>query len=764
MRWGTPMVANGSTQLSATPKTLAAMTLPRRVRRALENQLQTANADLNRQLQVVLQETGLELGRQAEHASDHNVQASLFESIRKLRGAEAGFSDQFARSLEATLAALRAPRVSRRLEELALPAQGLSLVEDVEMDEGAVLGSIAARGDSRNSLALQLMGYRFGVLAGGPAFDAEHLPLGPHALCHALRSACDWLMLSMDARLLLYRQFEKVAMAHYPALLETLNARLVGDGILPHLSFVPVRMRAATPGIGRGSESAAAVATRSAPTPPAAAAADASPPPASIPPVDGAGAPRTADAPRESAFATLQGLLARRRKLLAKLRPGGAEERVREPLSRDEVLASLRRLRGNGGKHGNLADIRQTLLAQARQMHGHGVTLTDADGDGFELFSLFLAQLQRELRAGSPGHALVDSLKLPLLQLALRDHRFFTDAAHPARMLLDAVSLAGARWLGEDDLDPQWLGLLQRAVGTVHEDPEAGNDTFVAANHALQGGLQAAARKNEMSERRQVEAARGREKLGLARQRATNEIQRLVAGRPLPRFHLILLEQAWADVLSLALLRGGEDSDAWRDLREATAAIVEASATPIQSTRDPAFVAKLQDALGQVGYHAEDAGAIARQLANGRTEDADLASRTELIVQLRARARLGEENVARTAVAQAPHNPAEQAAHATLAIHADGCWVDLFDPADDSVVRRRLAWLSPRSGQALLLNRRGLRVAGDESLDGLARKLANSRLQLVESDIHPAELAWQATMANLSRIAGDATQETAHGR
>ena len=267
------MVANGSTQLSATPKTLAAMTLPRRVRRALENQLQTANADLNRQLQVVLQETGLELGRQAEHASDHNVQASLFESIRKLRGAEAGFSDQFARSLEATLAALRAPRVSRRLEELALPAQGLSLVEDVEMDEGAVLGSIAARGDSRNSLALQLMGYRFGVLAGGPAFDAEHLPLGPHALCHALRSACDWLMLSMDARLLLYRQFEKVAMAHYPALLETLNARLVGDGILPHLSFVPVRMRAATPGIGRGSESAAAVATRSAPTPPAAAAA-----------------------------------------------------------------------------------------------------------------------------------------------------------------------------------------------------------------------------------------------------------------------------------------------------------------------------------------------------------------------------------------------------------------------------------------------------------------------------------------------------------
>jgi hypothetical protein len=758
------MAATGSTQHAAPPKTLAAMSLPRRVRRALENQLQTAVADLNRQLQVVLQETVLELGRQAERAHDRNVQASLFDSIRKLRGADTAFAANFAQDLEASLATLHAPRVSRRLEELTMPAQGLSLVENVEMDEGAVLGSIATRSDSRNSLALQLMGHRYGVLAGGPAFDAEHLPLGPHALCHAVRNACESLLLALDARVLLYAQFDKIAMAHYPALLDTLNTRLAGDGVLPHLSFVPVRVRPVTPGLERDAEPAA-LARATAPSAPSAPQAPDHPGP-SMPIAQDAlsAAGDTGAAPREGAFVALQGLLARRRKLLAKLRPGGSEERVREPLTRDEVLAALRRMRGNAGKHGNLADIRQTLLAQARQMHGHGVALTDADGDGFELFSLFLTQLQRELRSGSPGEALVERLKLPLLQLALRDHRFFIDGTHPARMLLDAVSLAGARWLGEDDLDPHWLGLLQRAVGTVHEDPDAGYDTFVAANHALQGGLHAAARKNEMSERRQVEAARGREKLEMARQRANDEIARVVGGRQLPRFHTMLLDQAWADVLSLALLRGGEDSDAWRELREATAAIVEASATPVQRDPDPAFVAKLQDALGGVGYHAEDAGAIARQLANGRGEDADLASRTELIVQLKARARLGEENVARAGATQAPRSPAEQAAHATLLANADGCWIDLFDPADDSVVRRRLAWLSPRSGHALLLNRRGMRVAGDASLDALARQLATGRLQRVDADLHPAELAWQATMANLERIAGDATREAAHGR
>jgi hypothetical protein len=454
-------------------------------------------------------------------------------------------------------------------------------------------------------------------------------------------------------------------------------------------------------------------------------------------------------------------LLARRRVLLAKLRPGGNDERIREPLARDEVLDSLRRLRNSDARPGNLLEIRQTLLAQARQMHGHGVSLIDADNDSFELFSLFMAQLQREMREG-PATILVERLKLPLLQLALREQRFFVDAAHPARMMLDAISLAGAQWLGDDDIDAQWLGLLQRAVATVQEDPDATHDTFVTANHALQGGLLASARKNEMAERRQVEAARGREKLDLARQRAASEIARLVAGRALPRFHAVLLDQAWADVLSLALLRHGEDSDPWRELRDATATIVEAGTTQGSRPIDPAFVGRLQEVLGQVGYHAEDATAIACQLANGRADEDDLASRTEVILQLKARARLGGGDAPKKA-ASLPRTKWEDEAYSTLAKLSSACWLDINNPAEERTIRRRLAWVSQRSGHALILNRRGQRVANDD-LDSLARRLASGQLQLVETDLHPAEVAWQTIFANLARIAGDASaKETRHG-
>jgi hypothetical protein len=754
------MAVAGTDHQTTASRTLATAVLTPRVRRALENQKVTAFSDLARALPDVLMETDLHLGRQREQSSLPKLQMVAFESMRLLRTAEAGLIAWFLQELEVGLADLNASRGSRRLEDVVAPTEGLTLVDDSETNEGSMLANVALRADSRNSLALQLMGYRYGVLAGAPAFDAEHLPLGPHALCHALRNAAHAAGLPADVRLLLYGQFEKVVMPHYPVLLDMLNARLADDGILPHLSFVPVRVRASTE---PGSEGPTSADNQSP------AQHSGSPTHKGMPQVVTQGGTRAShDSPAESrskprvdAFGVLQVLLARRRVLLAKLRPGGNDERIREPLARDEVLDSLRRLRNSDAKPGNLLEIRQTLLAQARQMHGHGVSLIDADNDSFELFSLFMAQLQREMREG-PATILVERLKLPLLQLALREQRFFVDAAHPARMMLDAISLAGAQWLGDDDIDAQWLGLLQRAVATVQEDPDATHDTFVTANHALQGGLLASARKNEMAERRQVEAARGREKLDLARQRAASEIARLVAGRALPRFHAVLLDQAWADVLSLALLRHGEDSDPWRELRDATATIVEAGTTQGSRPIDPAFVGRLQEVLGQVGYHAEDATAIACQLANGRADEDDLASRTEVILQLKARARLGGGDAPKKA-ASLPRTKWEDEAYSTLAKLSSACWLDINNPAEERTIRRRLAWVSQRSGHALILNRRGQRVANDD-LDSLARRLASGQLQLVETDLHPAEVAWQTIFANLARIAGDASaKETRHG-
>jgi len=753
--------------------------LPRRVRQVLDHVMQEIRSDVGRQLQTILLETEAALTRHNSPVNDPKIEAAKFVSLNNLRLGQQRFANRFMADIEAGLAGLHALRRNCRLEEQQESGVGLTLLDDESMSDQAILNNIASRIESRNSLALQLMGQRFGVLAGAPAFDAEHLPIGPFALSQALLDASNELEFPPHARFELFRQFEKVVMALYSTLLEALNNKLASDGILPHLSFVPVRARAASasspratstskPALGSGdggpsSHISGGAASIDAPM----SLAVESNGRANFMPAGVKPGPQAPAAPSAKAggglgtgFAALQNLLKLRRVLLAKLRPGGQDERVREPLRRDEVLGALQRMRGNATKADNIGDFRQILLAQARQMHGHGVTLSDPDSDTFELLSLFLAQLQREMRKGSDGEALVERLRLPMLQLALRDHRFFVDPSHPARMLLDAVSLGGARWLAEDDVDLQWLGLLQRAVATVQQDSEGAFDTFVEANQTLQSGLQALSRKTEMSERRQVEAARGREKLEVARQRATAEISRMLAGRSLPRFHAILMDQAWSDVLSLTHLRNGEQSVTWRELIDATATIIDASTSSGQPHADPAFVTRVQGALEQVGYHADDASAIARQLANGRAEDADLASRTELLVQLRARARLGEGNAAAPGTELPTRSTEEEAAFRQLRALQEPVWVEFDEDADNNTIRRRLAWISQHTHQTLVVNRRGLRTLSDD-LDVLARKLAIGKMRVMEVDIAPAEAAWEATMASLQRI-GE-SEEAGHG-
>ena len=724
---------------SNAPLPLASARLPRRTRQALEHLLADLRPVLEHLLPPVLHETELALARTAA-GNDPALEQARLDSMRSLGGGAATFVRSFLAHVEASLAGLQSARREDGDVE-APPVLTLSLLEEDGVSDDFVLDNMASRIEARNSLGLQLLGQRFGVLAGAPAFDGDTLPLAPRALCAALAQSADQLKLSRYARMQLFQHFEKALMDGYPALLENLNQRLVEDGILPFLSFVPMRVRA-------GSTSAAYdAATADANAHPGTAAA-ASGQATGWPAPDGAGPPAVA-----AEFAALQSLLQQRRGLLSKLRPGKPDERTLDAVPHDEVLATLQRMRASTDKADTLADFRRILLAQARQAHGHGVALSGADNDSFELLSLFMGQLQREVRRSSPGEAMLDRLRLPLTQLALRDQGFFTDAAHPARQLVDAISLSGAQWLAEDDLDAQWLGLLQRAASHVQQDASGASEAFAEANRTLQSGLQALDRKAEMAERRQLEAARGREKLEVARQRADQEIHRLLEGRNLPRFHATLLEQTWTDVLSLTHLRSGEQSDAWRQLLDITARIVDAGAGEAAAPADTAFLEQIRAALEQVGYHADDATAIATQLANGQGSDGDQSSRTELLVQLRARGRLGEDSAGTdTPVPAVPRTPEEQAAYAHLRSLSLPVWVEIDDAGDDGPQRRRLAWISEHTDQALLVNRRGLR-AGNDNLDSLARKLAAGRLRVLDQHVAPAAAAWNATLSSLQRIA-----------
>jgi len=723
---------------------LTSASVSRRARSVLDRLLADVREEFELRLPRIVEATELALTKPLP-AGNPTLEAARIESLRSLGSGGPLFLRRFLLSVEEGFKTPGASTALARSEVSDVRPQALSLVSEDDINNNDVLlESTAGRLGSRNSLALQLLGQRFGVLTRAPAYEPETLPMGPHALCASLAKAVDVLELSRPARLQLFQQFERALVDAYPTLLDVCNQSLVQLGILPHLSYVPVRR---APG-SRASGSDDAAGGLEAQTPEALA---------------GQRVHAALQAPIDASFATLQSLLQRRRKLLAKLRPAPPAGTGRDPekpiprLGHDNVLETLQRLRSNNTRAESVQEYRQILLAQARQQHGHGVALSESDEDSFDLLALFLAQLQRALRRSSPGHSLIDKLFLPMVISALRDSDFFTRQEHPARELLDAVSLAGARWLGEDDLDAQWLGLLQRAVNSVQHDGDDGTEAFSEANRTLQSGLQTLMRKAEMAERRQVEAARGRERLAIARMRAGEAIDGILGGSILPPYHNAFVRHVWVDVLSLAFLRGGEESDGWKELLEITRRIAEAGLLDDPTALVDSSIERVCGALEQVGYHQDDATAIAAALRPG----ADAAERERLRGKLGERTRLGEDAMTAGEDARTLKHPEERLAYEQLRNTSLPAWIEYsHDP--EQPLRRRLAWIGETSGQALLVNRRGLR-AEEETLVELARKLAAGDAQLLDADASPAKSAWEAMLDSLMPLAPDKDRRDGDG-
>ena len=300
---------------------------------------------------------------------------------------------------------------------------------------------------------------------------------------------------------------------------------------------------------------------------------------------------------------------------------------------------------------------------------------------------------------------------------------------------------------------------LRAAVAYVVANYEGDVAVFAEGNAKVQAQLQAQARTAELQERRHIEAARGREKLAAARARADELMQGIIGDRRLPRFSRALLDQSWADVLTLTLLRHGEYSEEANRQLDTTRRIVDASLA-VMPRDDDSLQAEVESALGHVGYHGEEATVIAQRLTSHRSDEDDAASRTELAMKLKARARLGEEAGTARREKLPPRTPDEQAQYDHLRTLPFGTWIEFTTNQQGDMVRRRMSWYSPMTDHVLFVNQRGQRT-GEQSMDAVSRLMASGNARVVTADRgHLVDRAWQAAMGALRSFAGRGEQRS----
>ncbi|WP_401728351.1 DUF1631 family protein [Stenotrophomonas muris] len=748
---------------SADKARLAASDLPSRVRELLGALIGLCRQTLAAPLILTVEALEQTLLHDADRARNPMQQADLMAQRGQLHAFAGHFADRMLDAVAEALAGLREPSIAAvaPASPPLLPGTlGLSLVDEHEVDRDLLLTEMIRRETLRSTNTLNLLGQRLGVLAAAAAFEADTLPLAPQALCAMVRRIAEQDALGVEVQLALYRSFERQVLERLGDVLDRANALLAQHGVLPGLVYTPYLARSSstrriiTQSVGGGrttqpAKRSAAPLTGWNGSAPAGSwsnlVQDA---------FNDAGTPGAATAGVTTSTGSAL------HELLQQARHATAPPADTAAVPSAAVDAVLARLQAQSSAATGVADLQAAVVAQLRSEHGAQAQLGSHDRDNLDLLRLLMQQVQQQQRPDPVPAALLARLQVPLARAAMADPGFFVRDEHPARELLNQIAEVGANWLGDDDVDPQLLQRMAQSVqGLLGQDARS-PEAFAAANEDVQQHQRAAAHRAELAERRHVEAARGKERLELARRQANAQIDQCCDTQAPPRFVQTLLRQAWADALTLTRLRHGEDSPQWQErlLQTERIAAVTAQAVDANGGTDAVLANEVESALVQVGYHAEEAAAVARRLATPRGED-ESTSRTELSARLKARARLGEHAASGSADApRTPRSSAEEAAYQQLVTLPFGSWFDI-DNGDGTLRRQRLSWYSLLTGHALFVNPRGQKIA-DTDLDTLARQLSAGRAQLVTEDKgRLVDRAWQASLGALRALAGGRYRE-----
>ncbi|WP_152980772.1 DUF1631 family protein [Stenotrophomonas ginsengisoli] len=795
--------------------------LPPRVSGLLEQLQQLTQQILLTPLTLTIVELERDLMRHADVARNSQLQMDLLGQARHVMPMGEAFARHYLSLSGRALTSLHEADARLPADAVAAPATELSLVQDIEIDRDIVLADLARREAPRHASALHVLSQRMAVLAARPAYDIEQVPLSPHWLCRRLPQASSLLDLSAEASLVLYKAFGRMVFERQAELLERANSLLASQGVLPGLVYQPFLPRPAGRRRSAGPADAdapsphgnSAASGNSASTSPAgtggadrpltqwqgqapasgwrqslhAATADAAAASAAAAALQPGQALNAAVS--EEDLADLQQMLSAARQTYGNQLPlssaslplqagnglpaAGPEADMSATqasaapgpaLSSPVVNNLLARLQGltaakpaSPGR--SIEDIRNALLAQARAEHGPAAQLSPRDNDTMDLLGLLYRQIQAHMRSDASAGELLTQLQLPVVRAAISDPGFFVRDEHPARELLNAVAESGALWLGNEDVDPVLVAKLGQTVHKVVNDYDGDEQVFANATEEIQAHYRSAVHKAELAERRFIEAARGKERLESARRVADKTIQAACDSEPAPpRFVQNLMRQAWNDVLMLTLLRQGEQSGEWEQQVAATRQIVALTTQAAGNPADEDFGQSLEKALGQVGYHGEEAGAIARRLSTPGGEDA-ITSRTELTARLQARSRLGDQGGRQDEAVERPapppaRNTTEESCYQQLRELPFGTWFDFHTNQQGDTRRLRMSWFSQLTDNALFVNARGQKVA-EHTMDSLARLMASGQLRIVnESQGRLIDRAWQATLRTLRSLAG----------
>ncbi|MCV2350281.1 DUF1631 domain-containing protein [Paucibacter sp. Y2R2-4] len=246
-----------------------------------------------------------------------------------------------------------------------------------------------------------------------------------------------------------------------------------------------------------------------------------------------------------------------------------------------------------------------------------------------ELVAMMFQSILMEERIPASVRVWFARLQMPVLRVAVSEPDFFATTDHPARQLIDrmgscvmgfsAGSNAGASAGGGDPLERE----IKRVVQVVEAYPDTGRRVFQTVLTEFAKFLDNYFEHENQASRLGVSLAQQVEQRETLAIQYTIELRKMLNAVPVQDGVREFLFHVWADVLAVAAVRDGAQSEATRLMKRAAADLIWSASAKVSREeraevirRLPPLLKTLRDGMGQAGLAAEKQDEQIRVLNN----------------------------------------------------------------------------------------------------------------------------------------------------
>jgi hypothetical protein len=722
----------------------------------------------------------------AEKAQTEASQIRFMEAMSVIQGNRAHIEEVFLREVGKGFSEF-GHRVMHGPHTASSIYEPLTLVSKQDTDIQVAIQNMVCSAALGSTLTLSALRKRLAVLNNGRMPEDTQIPAGPHSLADAFHQGVKDIDLDHETRLIVYLLFDKFVLGNTRPLYDKYNKHLVKSGILPHLRYEVKKNPVNTP-VHEGRRQAET---------------------GVIPARQHAGSQQSLT---DGLFNEILGLLSRHTKTTdSASSTGGATGgdhqggntgggyTAQPPIQQSELVTEIHKLQNrrktdnsaytcptaktyDPEQHTQLVASMMERLTDERDQLFRGIDrrrLPGTDTQMIDLVGMMFEYMLRDKNIPGIAKAELSRLHTPYLKIAVLDKDLFTDTTHPAHVLLNRLASASARWVFEDNLERGVFPCLRNIVQRITEEFGNSLDIFPELLDVLDATLRSLDEKAVAIEERSRQAAKGNEKLGMARAWATRAIEERTSGHKIPARLRNLLSDTWMEKLTFIYLRepDSEESTSWRlatqlieaiiwsveprntneereelrkrlpDLRKQIALSLETLSVYGSSDNHAqlALIRELQDAAGQETEQQHELQPV-DEPQDTPSASLPVTESTESVAE-EAEAEANPQEVADT---EARLSPEEESALSELEQAVFGDWFMIQEYEIAPPKRVKLSWYSSISGNYMFVDSMGVRVMTRKHHE-LATLLATGKARIIDSEPQPF---MQRAMEKVRQILG----------